>query len=346
MQIPYLDIPTSKAIEKIVKKPKVILATHDSAFHADDVFTSAFLKTFFVLALPKQKYSITRNSVNSPKLQDADVVYDCGRVYDASKLRFDHHQTGGAGTYENGIKYSSFGLLWKHLGQAVCALYIQKKTGKTAPKKMVEGMSKYITEYVVAGIDAMDNGQNLVTLNYAGIYPFSFDFYVYMCKTSTISNSIEAELHKALNKKFFSLVKMVEGMFDDILMTAYTQEHDKMMAEKMYMKAKDKRVIICDKVYRVDYSVFTEALFFVYPHARGGWGAEVVRKSFDSYEPRLAFPKEWGGKEWAELQAITGVKDARFCHNGLFLATANTKKSALELVDKALQSAGLQSMVY
>ena len=32
---------------------------------------------------------------------------------------FDHHQKGGAGERENGIRYASFGLVWREHGEAL-----------------------------------------------------------------------------------------------------------------------------------------------------------------------------------------------------------------------------------
>ncbi len=345
MNTPYLDASIVKALKNIIKKPKIILATHDSAFHADDVFASALLNTLFPLMVPGQKYTITRNPVGSPILEKADLVFDCGRIYDASKLRFDHHQTGSAGTYENGIKYSSFGLLWKHFGATTCALYVENFSGKTISKKIAEGMVKSVTQVLVAGVDAMDNGQDIYKPTYDHVDAFTFDRYVGLCKTSVSAEARDGELLKSFDKKFVQIVKLAQGMLEDVLKSTYYNELDKASAEKMYQKAKDKRVVVCDKAYKVDYSVFPEVLFVVYPHARGGWAGEVVRKKFDSYEARLPFPKEWGGKEKAELEQISGVTGARFCHNALFLVTAETKKAALQLVDKALHLAGLKPML-
>ena len=39
-----------------------------------------------------------------------------------------------------------------------------------------------------------------------------------------------------------------------------------------------------------------------------------------------------------ELEEISGVRGSKFCHDGLFLAVADTKESALELLNKALEN--------
>ncbi len=348
MHIPYLETSVSKALKKIIGKPKLVLATHDKTFHADDVFASALLRLFFSLGLPEQKYTITRNPVDSLALEKADMVFDCGRIYDSSKLRFDHHQTGGADTYDNGIKYSSIGLLWKHFGASVCALYVKKISGKDIGKQMAENIAIRVNHKLIRGLDAADNGQDTYKPLFDKTEVFTLSMYVATSVGAVLAGSENTDTAtvKALDKKFFKTVSFAEVVLEDVLTTAYYDELYKSKVEKIYSKSKDKRVIVCDQAYKIDYSIFPEALFFVYPHRRGGWGAEVVRKSMDSFEARLPFPKEWGGKEKAELEQISGVKDARFCHNALFLVTAETKKAVLQLVDKALQLAGLKPMIY
>ncbi len=43
-----------------------------------------------------------------------------------------------------------------------------------------------------------------------------------------------------------------------------------------------------------------------------------------------------GGLRDEELQKITGVEDAVFCHKGLFLAVSKSKEGAVKLAELAL----------
>ena len=76
-----------------------------------------------------------------------------------------------------------------------------------------------------------------------------------------------------------------------------------------------------------------EPLYVVKPdHENGGrWKVKAVRKNVDSFESRKLLPLAWAGKRDEELVAITGVLDARFCHNLRFIAGANNKEGALKL---------------
>ena len=89
------------------------IATHNGNFHADDVFSIAAFKSIF----PSFKLIRTRDLELIAK---ADIVIDVGGEYDSDTDRFDHHQRGGAGERENGIPYSSFGLIWQKYGLGIC----------------------------------------------------------------------------------------------------------------------------------------------------------------------------------------------------------------------------------
>jgi len=89
------------------------IVTHNGNFHADDVFSIAALKSIF----PSFNLIRTRDL---DVIAKADIVVDVGGEYDAETGRFDHHQRGGAGERENGIPYSSFGLIWQHYGLEIC----------------------------------------------------------------------------------------------------------------------------------------------------------------------------------------------------------------------------------
>jgi uncharacterized UPF0160 family protein len=80
------------------------IVTHNGNFHADDVFSVAALKSIF------SSFTLIRTR-DLEIISTADIVIDVGGEYDPEKGRFDHHQRGNAGERENGIPYSSFGLM-------------------------------------------------------------------------------------------------------------------------------------------------------------------------------------------------------------------------------------------
>jgi len=53
---------------------------------------------------------------------------------------------------------------------------------------------------------------------------------------------------------------------------------------------------------------------------------------------RKFLPKSWAGKKDMDLEEVTGIKGATFCHNHLFMAVAKTKEAILKMAEIALNS--------
>ena len=77
--------------------------------------------------------------------------------------------------------------------------------------------------------------------------------------------------------------------------------------------------------------------YVVSPALRGGWNIQCV---LDNPDDRVSYrhplPSEWLGLRNEELQKVTGVEDARFCHPSGFLAGADSQSGALSLAYKAM----------
>ena len=85
---------------------------------------------------------------------------------------------------------------------------------------------------------------------------------------------------------------------------------------------------------------FPEPLFVIYPREvyKNYWAVKAVRNDPKTFINRKDFPKSWAGLRDEELQKISGVSDAIFCHRGLFLAVAKTKEGAIKLAQIAVES--------
>src|SRR3989344_5773340 len=148
-----------------MKNLKKILVTHNGSFHTDDVFACAALS--LLLEREKVPFEIIRTR-DEGVIAKADYVFDVGGVYDAEQNRFDHHQPGGAGKRENGIEYSSFGLVWRKFGEKLCG---SREAADLLDKKLV------------APIDALDNGFDLVEKTHS-VFPYLIqDFFRVMRPT-------------------------------------------------------------------------------------------------------------------------------------------------------------------
>jgi hypothetical protein len=115
------------------------VATHPGNFHADDVFAVA------VLGLAAGPLEIVRTREEAA-LAAADARVDVGGRDDPATGDYDHHQKGGAGERPNGVRYASFGLVWRHHGPSLAG-------GAEA--------AGAIDERLVQGVDANDTGQTI-----------------------------------------------------------------------------------------------------------------------------------------------------------------------------------------
>ena len=86
-----------------IKDAKYI--THSGTMHTDEVFATAFLDLY------KKDIAVIRvPQIEKDKIPKGALIYDIGRG------KYDHHQED-AELRENGIKYSSFGLLFRDFGK-------------------------------------------------------------------------------------------------------------------------------------------------------------------------------------------------------------------------------------
>jgi len=298
------------------------LITHNGSFHADDVFACATL--CLMLEKNQEEFEIFRT--RDPEIiKNGDYVFDLGGVYDEIKNRFDHHQKGGAGKRGNGlpaqagIEYSSFGLVWKKFGIELSGL---------------EKVANIVEEHLVAPTDAFDNGFNLVENKY-NISPYFIDhFFLAMVPTWR-------EVSLTQDEMFLKCVEIAK----EILSREIIQAKDSVLAEEkvisIYQNAKDKKIIVLDQNYPYEniLNKFSEPLFVVYPRTSdNSWGVKAIKEDPKTFKNRKDFPASWGGLRDEELQKITGVSNAVFCHRGLFLAVAKTQEGAIKLAQIAVES--------
>ena len=296
-------------------RPTKKLVTHDGSFHADDIFACAVL--MMVLEKKGQRFKIFRTR-DEEKIKNADYVFDVGGIYDEKNNRFDHHQPGGAGKRDNGIEYSSFGLIWKKFGLELCGS--QKATD-------------WVDKKLVAPIDAHDNGFDLVK-NIHEISPYNIQHFLYSMRPTWHEEELTDD------EMFLKCVKIVKN----VLSREIIQAKDGVLAEEKvistYKNTQDKRVIVLDKNYVFQYDIenFSETLFVICPSRsiKDKWTVRAVREDSKAFKNRKNFPKAWAGLRDEELQKITGVSDAIFCHRGLFLAIAKSKEGAIKLANLAL----------
>ncbi len=286
----------------------ITIATHNGNFHADDVFSIAALKHIF----PTFNLIRTRDL---DVIAKADIVIDVGGEYNADAGRFDHHQRGGAGARDNGIPYSSFGLIWQKYGVEICQ-------GK-------QEVAKSLDDGLVSTIDAIDCG------HVEGVAQG-----ISLSQTISMFNPTWQE-DSHFDACFDEAVEFAARVLSRFIASADGGISAKSIVAKAIDDAADPRVIVLEKYTpwkTTVHKLSEQALYMVYPSGSGPWRIQTVPVEPGSFEDRKPLPQAWAGLSDQALQEATGIDDAMFCHNGLFIAGAASFASTMKMAEIALQA--------
>jgi uncharacterized UPF0160 family protein len=289
------------------------VATHPGNFHADDAFAVAVLG--LASASPLEIVRTRDEAVYAA----ADVRVDVGGRSDPATGDFDHHQKGGAGERGNGIRYASFGLVWRHYGEQLAGS---------------ADAAAAIDERLVQGVDANDTGQTITESLVGDIRPMTVSGVI------AAMNPVWDETLTAAEEdaRFAEAVAVATRILERELAGAAAFGRAHQLVHDAIGRAEDPRIIELDRNMPWREAVVTtapDALFVVYPKS-DGWGLQAVPKALGAFDNRRDLPAEWAGHSGEELAAITGVEGATFCHTGRFYAVAQTREGITALATLAL----------
>ena len=283
--------------------------THNGTMHADEVFATAFLSLYF------GNFKVARVSEVPKDISTNTIIYDIG------KGKFDHHQTD-ARIRDNGIKYSSFGLLFEEYGLS----YLKK-----LKLKNTKAIYNYLVKDFVEAIDAIDNG----------IFPEIKSIY----KIKTVSDVIKIfnpsyGSNDKEDEQFIKAVSLAESILTEELKNVIGKVEAGAKVKKLLNKTKGP-ILILDEYLPYEETVLTslsgkKILFAIYPSNRGGYGIKTIPISTTDKTSRVYFPKEWGGLTNDALEKVTGIKGSLFCHTNRFLMTASDLDTAKKLAELAI----------
>ncbi len=303
---------------------RVVLITHSGLYHLDDLLATVILIKF--LKEKGQWYQIIRTRDEKKidrwrRKRNLDrrniYIYDVGKIYDESKNEFDHHQIGGAGKRENGIEYSSAGLIWKKIGLSLV--------------KNDKNIWDEIDRKFIQPIDALDNGQEICD-------------YKYDIKLFDLSEIVKLNLSKKqtdfwMNISFRKNIRLIKKILNKKINFEFKKEESRLKLMEIYKNSTNKKFLVIDDE-TVDVSLITDlfpdVLFVVHFDGKDKWFLKTIRKKNLNFERRMLFPEEWAGLDGYDLDHVTEVIGGVFCHRGRFLAAAKTKDAAIKMVKKVL----------
>lgn len=237
--------------------------THDGIFHADEVFASAVLRMLYTEVIILR----TRDQV---VIDRGNVVIDVGGKYNPELGQFDHHQGDFTLKHDNGIPYSSFGLIWKEHGRNL--------TYNDYAYKLIENG-------LVSSIDAIDNG----------IFPGD-DRYDLVTVNTIISQMNSREPYKKEQQEHFNkAVNMAYIILSNALDNANELGKDYAVIKTIFEQHTNNGVVILDKYmnFREVVKNYPEVHYVIFK-ANDGWRAIATNekynvKPFTSEDPDFIF---------------------------------------------------------
>ena len=285
--------------------------THMGTFHADEIFATVILSKIIpnIILARVQEYK--------GEVKDGVIIYDIGEG------KFDHHQFGGNGERENGVKYAACGLIWKEFGKEVLKKYGVEE---------IDYVWNYIDKSLIQFIDSNDNGQ---------LPKFGLDYkLVHISQIIAYFNpKWDEEIDSDI--KFKNALDLAEIIFDEFLQDCISKAKAKKEVEQAIEKSENGIMILDKYMPWKDFVLSSEnekaknINFVVFPSKRGGYNVYAVPIEMGSFENRKDLPEKWRGLRDEKLQEVTKVKTARFCHNAGFICSTEEREDAIKLANMA-----------
>ncbi len=299
------------------------LVTHSGGFHADEVLSSVVLTRLFSEAALLRTRDEAWTTPGAGRL-----IYDVGRDYDPAVGIYDHHQKG-APLREDGQPYSSFGLVWKHYGlDYLAALGV--------PEAHRESIHASFDRSFVLPVDLMDNG----ALDPSVAGPLA-DLTL-PSLLETLKPSFDDRAPDADDRGFGEALTIARAFVEATLRRKAAKHRAESMVMEAITAAGNSRVLelAMGMPFRsaVEKAGADHMLFVVHPRGTD-WTLTTIRVSDDTFDNRADLPEAWAGLTDAALEAASGVKGAKFCHNGRFIAVADSREAILAMAELAVTEA-------
>lgn len=282
------------------------LYTHSGDFHSDELMAIALLKRF---VFPEEAFEVIRT--RQPKVLEQALanphafVLDVGKTHDPDCLNFDHHQEGGADSWEDGTPKSSCGLVWSWLRQS-------SQLGDMTSDEMDR-----VEQELVKPVDAHDNG--------VARWPLAPLFRIYN-RSGAKEDVIQSQFMEALRVAQDLVENQINQVQLDLAAEAYLQECWD------YAREAGDTIVVAHRqlgnrtapTLLARLSGF-EADLMVYPQSgsrkNNKWFIRALPTSEGSAGYRWTFPPSMRGKHEAELDLGDGTTaQFTFVHNSGFLA--------------------------
>ncbi len=319
----------------------MVIVTHNGKFHADDAWAVAVLHILF----PDADIVRTREPAI---IEAADFVVDVGGIWDPAAGRFDHHQKGFDGARMSGVPYASAGLVWREYGARCVAHLAMQHTGHGLDEDTAQQMAYAIDADIVQYLDLSDVGAAKNAPGGYGMSAVVSGFNPNWMDEQRLGYGAQADAYrlaqfrKAMDFLTEVIVNSVKYRVGAIL--ALAQVRQAQVLENGRLLFLKNAALPWSSVVRKE----MPKVLFVLSHSlsEDRYMLHTVPATTDTFDARADLPENWAGLRDADLAAVTGVPDAKFCHNGRFIAAAKSYEGAYAMALQALQAvdAGLSPL--
>lgn len=309
----------------------MIIATHSGKFHADDVWAVTVLDIVF----PGCELIRTRDP---ERILQADFAVDVGGISDPHSGRFDHHQKGFSGARQSGVVYASAGLVWKEHGARCVELLAQRHAGYAVSREEARHIAYAIDTDVVQYLDMSDTGAARNAPGGYGMSAIISGFNPTWIDEQQAGSVIAADAMRLQQFRramtFVADVVLNQVKYRVGSLRAVEQVRQGELLEDGRLLFLKNGALPWSSLVRIEMPKVLFVISYSIPDDR--YMLHTVSAAAESFASRKDLPSPWAGLRDAQLAEATGVPDAMFCHNNLFIAAAKSYEGILKMARSAL----------
>eukprot|EP00559_Dactyliosolen_fragilissimus_P002821 CAMPEP_0184857990 /NCGR_PEP_ID=MMETSP0580-20130426/3132_1 /TAXON_ID=1118495 /ORGANISM="Dactyliosolen fragilissimus" /LENGTH=367 /DNA_ID=CAMNT_0027353901 /DNA_START=209 /DNA_END=1312 /DNA_ORIENTATION=+ len=343
------------------------IATHSGTFQADEALGVWLLR----------QTSTYRNSpvirTRDPAIYSkADIVIDVGGIYDHERRLYDHHQRdynerfeaklkrlpdGSTEESERCTKLSASGLVYRHYGREVIHNFYPE-----LQESHLDWTYTKMYDRFMESVDAVDTGVEPFPEGFKPLYSDSTGLSIRVSRLNPRWNEECTDEDENGPDDRFEIASGLCGQeFLDILTGVVESDIPAKTfvetAVKQRFDVDSSGKIICfpsgglpwkGHLYNMEKDMGLSddnddaqnqlIKFVLYTDQGGMWRVQAVPIEGRKFDNRLGLPEPWRGVRDEDLEKISGIKGAKFCHAAGFIGGAQTYEGALEMARAALKT--------
>lgn len=305
------------------------LVTHSGSFHADEVCAYTILHDLY----PNATLTRTRDESLIAQQAPNGIVFDVGRVYDHSQRRYDHHQPD-APIRADGMAYAAFGLVWEHYGQDWL------REAANVPTPHIAGVHAQMAAGFVRDVDSADVGATPPGFSHAT--SLSGLVHAHNPATMGLDGAPHTHTDAQIQGRFLEAAALARSALHNHAQLCAREHVAQHLVETAAQNRTHPAILVLDRPMPWEKAVIEhpstqDVLLVVSPNSgMQDWGVTCARTSLEGFESRRLLPQSWRGKTGQDLQQVSGVGSATFCHTAGFYAAITTQKDALVFAQNAV----------